>query len=349
MITTFSKGFYGKPREHAAFLAAVREGDCREIALAAKMSESERPFVDSYINATPEALRPTRAVQRATPFESPAPDSVEFLDELNQVYDLAKMRDEPLDQLDPSLPRGLTEVSPILLQERFHVKPYKKGVDYGESDKDWRAIQEGKNLAFDQSLNKRRPVETLRDAATFVHNDDPVEPWEALLKIILAEGIEPVLPPQLESEFFDCNGRFVLYGYPFYKGILGEALRELGYMSFYHKWAAAYPRPEEVGHYYGYDHLPLAYAEGSPMHPARGAMHSMAAKVMGYILKMLFKAESMLKATGESLNSTINHLQDNIGMWRLAAGVHYMSDHTCVDPIAKATAQAVVSRYIRGR
>lgn len=350
MITSFSKGFYGKPREHAAFVKAVHEGDCSEIAATAAHSGSERKFTDAFVFATPDAMLPDFRARRVKPAKSPAPDSVEFLDELDQVYALSEQHDQNLDDLDGNFPRGITEVSPVLLQPQFRIRPYEKGVDYGVADKDWQAIQSGRDLKFDQGgISRLKSVKTVRDAAAFVHHDDPIAPWEALLSIILSEGVERVLPKDFENEYYDVHDWFVLFGAPMYKGVLGEALRMLGHPSFYWKWKEMYPRPEEVGHYYGKDHLPLCFAEGSPMHPARGAMHSMAAKVLGWVLKLLFKGETMLRFTGESVNSTINHLQDNIGMWRLCAGVHYMSDHTCVDPIAEAVARSVVAKYIGQR
>jgi len=350
MITQFSKGFYGKPRDHAAFVKAVHEGDCSEIAATAAHSGSKRKFTDAFVMATPDAMQPDFRVQRIKPAETPQPDSIEFLDELEQVYSLCNQLDQNLDDLDGRFPRGITEVSPVLLEPEFYIRPYEKGVDYGVSEKDWQAIQSGADLKFDQGEGKRkRQIKTVRDAATFVHNDDPLAPWEHLLQIILMEQVEKVLPKEFDNEYYDVHDWFVLFGTPFYKGVLGEALRMLGHPSFYWKWMSMYPRPEEVGHHYGKEHLPLAFAEGSPMHPSRGAMHSMAAKVLGWILKLMFKAETMLKFTGESITSTVNHLQDNIGMFRLCGGVHYMSDHTCVDPIAEAVARSVVAKYIGRR
>jgi len=89
--------------------------------------------------------------------------------------------------------------------------------------------------------------------------------------------------------------------------------------------------------------LPMAFAEGSPLHPSYGAGHASVAGATTTILKAIFQEDYVLPApvmpTADGLNivplspsasltvgGELNKLAANVGIGRHHAGVHYMSD-----------------------
>jgi hypothetical protein len=354
MITQFSKGFLGEPKKFAAFKAAVLEGDCNEIAIAASCSGGNRRFVDATVHASPNAIKGDSALYRIPLAANPAPDTPEFIEELQGVADMAKMRDEPLESLSSSLPRGYWEVSPILQEVVAQEKrPTYDAVDYMASKESWRNVQHGLvPLEELKTGSNMRSIKTLRDAAAYVHDDDPLAPFILLAKKILSEGFMVDAPDNMKDvSGFGRLGNFAVYGAPFVFGVLGEVLRVTGNISFYHKWTEWYPRPEEAAPFYDMGYLPMAYPEGSPMHPARNAMHSAAALALAYALIRLFQSSSdhALAYSGESIRDTALLLADNVGYFRIHGGVHYASDHTSFIPVAEAIAESVVGRLLRPR
>jgi hypothetical protein len=93
--------------------------------------------------------------------------------------------------------------------------------------------------------------------------------------------------------------------------------------------------------------LPMAYAEGSPIHPAYGAGHATVAGACGTILKAFFREQNLLLgpvvASDDGLSvvayegqdrdqltvgGEINKLVSNISLGRNFAGVHWRTDYT---------------------
>eukprot|EP00171_Calliarthron_tuberculosum_P000069 IDg69t1 len=89
--------------------------------------------------------------------------------------------------------------------------------------------------------------------------------------------------------------------------------------------------------------LPMAFSEGSPMHPSYGSGHATVAGACVTVLKAFFKEDHVLKNVfevdedGESLvksssnveltvRGELEKLADNISIGRDVAGVHYFSD-----------------------
>lgn len=348
MITKFSKGFYGKPREHAAFLSAVADGDCAEIEATLGLSGSERSFVDPFVNAMPRRAGADNRLLNMPLDSHPAPDSVEFLDELDIVYQVAEDRDIPLEELPKTLPRGYRELSPFLSETK--VPAYKKGVAYGVDDQEWQMIQSGYEMGdVDLESERSTRIKTVRDAAAYVHKDHFLIPWLEVLSHIVKEGAPLKVPEALEVPHLDHTANFAIYGEPFWAGVLGEVLAMVGHVSFHMKWQEMYPRPEEIGHFYGKPHLGLAYPEGSPMHPSRNAMHSAVALAMAEAIKLISDPSYRLALTGETLGSSVDLKADNVGYFRVLGGVHYPSDHDSFRMIAKEVAEVVVSKYLRAR
>lgn len=345
MIDSFAKGFYGRPREYAAFRSAVKEGDRAEIAATLALVKPERPMVDAFCFGAPRALTLTsNIISRRNQDDGPQVGSVEFMDELQQVVDLAAMRDIALDELPRSLPRGLRELSPFL--ERVRVPKFTPGKDYGTEKAEFESIQRGDAKDLPESEGTTR-IKTGRDAAAFVHSDSPTAPWITMVETLLKEGVEQILPEGWDGLQFDHHQFFTLYGAPFFHGVIGEGVRKSGHLSFPKKWDICMPRPEEMAPRYDMGYLPLAYPEGSPMHPARYAMHSAAALVCAFLILKFFKGDAVVEHTGTTVRESAMLLADNIGYFRLHAGVHYASDHTTARQACELLADDIAKPYLQ--
>ncbi|WP_192936838.1 vanadium-dependent haloperoxidase [Sinorhizobium meliloti] len=109
--------------------------------------------------------------------------------------------------------------------------------------------------------------------------------------------------------------------------------------------------------------LPMAFPEGSPMHPSYGAGHATVAGACVTILKAMFdpqyelphifeavddgsgqQTELVKRANSESLTvgGELNKLAANIAIGRNAAGVHYRSDYTKSLALGEAVAVALL-------
>lgn len=90
--------------------------------------------------------------------------------------------------------------------------------------------------------------------------------------------------------------------------------------------------------------LPMAYAEGSPMHPSYGAGHAAVAGACVTILKAFFDSHHRIEVAYEptedggdlrevetkgslTVGTELNKLAENVSIGRGWAGVHYFSDY----------------------
>lgn len=113
--------------------------------------------------------------------------------------------------------------------------------------------------------------------------------------------------------------------------------------------------------------LPMAFPEGSPMHPSYGAGHATVAGACVTILKALFKGdevfpdpmdvwvdetghEHMVSYTGGALTieGELDKLASNIAQGRNLAGVHWRSDTTYSLRLGEQVAIQVLRAYARG-
>lgn len=351
-ITKFRKGF-SDDKEHELFLKSVQEGDAEQICaiLHACGSTGMRMPVDSLVNAVPAQVRANRsAAALANISHYPDFGSSAHTQSLQLVLSLAEMRDTPMDQLSEDLALGLRKVSRYL--NDVMVPKYTEGKDYGTRKSQHKRIQEGTPLAMDQGNGTETYIITGRDAAAYVHHDDPVWPWERVVKDLLNQGIKPKMPNVMDAPF-PAQASFTVYGFPFFKGLMGQALFNVGILDFHLKWRDALPRPEESMPVLLDKYLPLAYAEGSPMHPRGPAMHSGAAWVQAQLIKNFWPDASLkYKPMGDeeygfvNLHDELNLLADNIGYWRLHAGVHEEADHLNAREPAERIANELCRRLV---
>lgn len=287
-------------------------------------------------------MRPHAGAVRAVK-DRPKFGSSEYSAELDLVYELAQWRDTPLDQVSEEFHIGLREVSRYLAD--VQVDKYEAGVDYGTTAAQHRKIQSGADIKHPIS-GKKTPIKTGRDAAAYVHRDNPATPWVRMASELLKAGVDCKMPASMESAIPAQSG-FICFGEPFFIGMVGQAVRDAGYVSFRKKWGDAEPRPEESGPVLGKGFLPLTYAEGCPMHPADPAMHSVAAHVGKYVIKAFFDQDLRHPDSDRTVGEEADLLADNIGMWRFWAAVHTMSDHTSADMRAELVAKDLVRPYLR--
>ena len=234
-----------------------------------------------------------------------------------------------------------------------------------------------------------RFITTPRDLATYVHYDALYEAYLNACLIMLGLGVpfDPGIPFQ-DADFRDKQQGFAQFGGPHILSLVTEvatrALKAVRYQKFnLHRRL----RPEAVGGLlYQWDKhqlaevavikplhdvilsdpdlepairnkangellLPMAFPEGSPMHPAYGAGHATVAGACVTILKAFFDHGRPLvdgngnriayepAADGKSLHAVanlsqpltvegeLNKLAANISIGRNWAGVHYYSDY----------------------
>lgn len=116
---------------------------------------------------------------------------------------------------------------------------------------------------------------------------------------------------------------------------------------------------------YGSALLPMAFPEGSPMHPAYGAGHATVAGACVTVLKALFKGDAVfpdpvdvlvdnsgnewLAPYGDTLTieGELNKLASNIALGRNIAGVHWRSDGTYSMRLGEEVAIGLLRAYAK--
>lgn len=235
-----------------------------------------------------------------------------------------------------------------------------------------------------------RFITTPRDMATYVHYDALYESYLNACLILLGEKIpfDPDLPFQ-QNDYIDHQQGFAHFGGPHILSLMTEvatrALKAVRYQKFnVHRrlrpeaLAARLSKAQELetseismmvtalqpildmidvknpldldlpnGNYL----LPMAFCEGSPMHPSYGAGHATVAGACVTILKAFFDHKHPLNMAGDSqtafvpkrdgsslikvpvvggkltVEGELNKLASNISIGRDWAGVHYFTDY----------------------
>lgn len=234
-----------------------------------------------------------------------------------------------------------------------------------------------------------RFITTPRDMATYVHYDALYEAYLNACLIMLSQGtpFDPGLPFQKE-DYLDHQQGFAHFGGPHILSLVTEvatrALKAVRYQKFNvhrrlrpevlaarlakHKTLKVSeiddmvkdlkPILEMVGAKNESDQclkdgnylLPMAFCEGSPMHPSYGAGHATVAGACVTILKAFFDHKHSLSIAGDdstafvpskdglklntvgiagrlTIEGELNKLASNIAIGRNWAGVHYFTDY----------------------
>jgi hypothetical protein len=258
------------------------------------------------------------------------------------------------------------------------------GLDYMTEFGNWLAVQNGFLQGPNQFDETPRHIRNGRDLSAFVHIDALFQAY-LLAALVLSQLKAPLNPgnPYLSSS---TQTGFGTFGPPFLLTILVEGCTRGLKAVWYQKWfvhrrlrpeafggrvhnvrvhAADYPiHPDvldsraayEVGQRYGTYLLPMAFPEGSPVHPSYGAGHATVAGCCVTMLKAMFDGSvkiadllrdgdtqyrvpvvsssdglSLIPYDGDDIDrmtveGELNKVASNIGMGRNHAGVHWRSD-----------------------
>ncbi|MEM7245973.1 MAG: vanadium-dependent haloperoxidase [Acidobacteriota bacterium] len=288
---------------------------------------------------------------------------------------------------DRKVTDGRISYGAITIDQR--VRKATPGVDYMTTWPAWLDVQNGADVRGTECYDAAsRFIATPRDLATYVHYDALYEAYLNACLLLLGMGapFDPGIPFQ-DPDFRDKQQGFAHFGGPHVLSLVTEvatrALKAVRYQKFnVHRRL----RPEAVGglierHRTAGDAelevvsgmldctrleravkkatggtllLPMAFPEGSPMHPSYGAGHATVAGACVTILKAFFDTgwelplrngkgrpiayQADSKSDGTKLASValdapltvegeLNKLASNISIGRNWAGVHYFSDY----------------------
>lgn len=257
------------------------------------------------------------------------------------------------------------------------------GVDYMTTEDSWLGVQNGLKQAPDQFEPTRRYIINGRDIGQWVHMDVLFQAYfQACLILVKKPNTDdpysggigaPATPtdPYLNSA---TQTGFATFGDPFKKTIVSEVATRALKAAWFQKWYAhlrlrpevyagrvhfhmtkqrSYPlhadvlKSQAVKEVYGRNgtyFLPMAFPEGSPLHPAYAAGHATVAGACVTILKAMFDEDFVIPNpvvptedgsahvpySGEPLTveGELNKLAVNVAFGRNIAGVHWRADGT---------------------
>ena len=254
-------------------------------------------------------------------------------------------------------------------------------IDYLISFPDWLAVQDGNPAGPDAFDLFRRYIRNLRDLATYVHFDALYEAYLNACLILLGLGA-PFDPGNPYRDTVTQDG-FATFGGPHILSLVTEVATRALKAVWFQKWyvhrrlrpeafaglvhnqvtgafnynalhpeilnTAAGSVLEAVNNFNtgnGHDTylLPMAFPEGSPLHPAYGAGHATVAGACATILKAWFDESwvipnpviptpggfFLIPYVGPDLTvgGELNKVAANIAIGRNAAGVHWRTDYT---------------------
>jgi hypothetical protein len=251
------------------------------------------------------------------------------------------------------------------------MKTVAPGVNYMTNYQDWLAVQNGADTAGNIQYDPTpRYIRNLRDLAQWVHVDALYQAYLQACLILMAQNtrIDPGLPlydSRTQDGFAQCGGPHIL---TLVTEVATRALKAV----WYQKWFVHHRlRPEEFGGRvhntktgaakyplhpdvlnsqavaetyarYGSYLLPMAFAEGSPMHTSYGSGHATVAGACVTVLKAFFDDTDIVRdpvvpnADGTALvpwsgppltvGGELNKVAANVAIGRNGAGVHWRSD-----------------------
>ncbi|MEW6731517.1 MAG: vanadium-dependent haloperoxidase [Acidobacteriota bacterium] len=279
-------------------------------------------------------------------------------------------------------------------QIRTVLSPHNGGADYMTTFSDWLEVQNGFVQPPDKFDPVPRYMRNGRDIGQWVHVDVLFQAYfQAFLVLSSLDGGSGVLLDNGNPYKFSANqDGFGTFGGPFIASLLCEVARQALHAVWYQKWSvhrrlrpevfggriervlkfnANYPVNTEIltslttasrlGAYFpnpstGTFLVPMAFPEGSPLHPAYGAGHATVAGACVTILKAWFDESqllvnylpnvgfsnlvqaskdglSLIPYTGSDANTItigdeLNKIASNVAIGRNIAGVHWRSDAT---------------------
>lgn len=257
------------------------------------------------------------------------------------------------------------------IEQRYIVTA--QGDDHMLTQADWLNVQRGGNPAVGNAYDPaRRYINTARDLGEFVHLDFSYQAYQQAALILLGWGAS-TSPGNPYTDSRNQEG-FGTLGGPDILTLVAQAAVEGLKAAWYQKWAVHRRlRPETFGgriHFNrlgqtnypvngeimnsaildevfrtnGTYFLPMAYPEGSPIHPAYPAGHATMAGACTTMLKAFFDesfvvpspvkvdpdsvATALTTYEGEALTigGELNKLANNISLGRDMAGVHWRTD-----------------------
>jgi hypothetical protein len=282
------------------------------------------------------------------------------------------------------IPFGAQMIDPRVLT----VRP---GVDYMTNEGDWLLVQKGCMPSQMDQIDRMVFIRNGRDIGQYVHIDVLYQTYFNAMLILLTKatpssGNKGIGAPVDENNPYTMDNSetqegFGTFGGPHIATLVAEVATRALKAVWYQKWSVHRRlRPEEYGgrvqfdvtgqrsyplsdlvrksqaakevqKKYGSYFLPMAFPEGSPIHPAYGAGHATVAGACVTVLKAWFAEETKLSdlgvtpvvadATGNNtvpytgsdakkltVRGELNKLAANIAIGRNHAGVHWRSDYT---------------------
>lgn len=241
-----------------------------------------------------------------------------------QLEMLVQLRDTPLDRLPNELPESLRVNS--YFADLIKIDPYVPGVDFMTTMEEYNSVQAGqKPVAVNERVGILRTPETGRDWATYVHKDNPMDMWVAVVRELWRLGV-PMRLDTSGNTIDRADGAFVTGGMPFWWALIGDVIGRIGPLNFRTKHEHMAARPEEYGVKRFNRLLPMTFAEGSPMHGTFLAMHDAIARAIAAAVLAMFDNYFILPS-GNTVKYEINLLAGNISDGRQWAGVHNQQDN----------------------
>ena len=206
-------------------------------------------------------------------------------------------------------------------------------------------------------LTRPRLISTLRDGASYVHVDEPVQAFENAIRI-LREMKVSTNPGNPYLSGLPNESSFVDYGVVDIFDLVHRVSRIAALACWFHKWTLLRLRPEEYSFLLqrredneislsihpdwdqsdikkyllekkGNVLLSSTYPEGSPTHPSYPSGHAVFSGTACTVVKAFFSNNTTFKGI-DGITYTVcqelDKLASNIASFRNAAGIHYRSD-----------------------
>lgn len=282
----------------------------------------------------------------------------------------------------------------------------KPAIDYMTNEGSWLNVQKGCMPAETDQIDRRVFIRNGRDISQYVHIDVLYQAYFEAMLILLTKSAPSSGGAGIGAPFDDNNPYtaansmtqegFGTFGGPHIAALVAEVATRALKAVWYEKWSVHRRlRPEEFGGRVHFDKtgqrsypfsnlvrnsqaaqevfnkhksyfLPMAFPEGSPIHPAYGAGHATVAGACVTLLKAWFKEETKLSDLGvtpvvadASGNNTIpytgadrndltvagelNKIASNIAIGRNHAGVHWRTDYSASVRLGEALAISVLN------